>query len=102
MLDTSRWMQTSRLSGLSDPDATERRHPDSEDGGEMVQTPGPGSCDADPDQDREIDEGHTTAPGGADEISSDREDLELPTPRAVLVITLQRVNEAAFKRYTEG
>ena len=75
----------------------------------MVQTSGPGSWDADPgsrdtdpDQDKEIDGGHTTAPAGADETSSDREDLELPTPRAVLVITLQRVNEAAGQRYTEG
>jgi hypothetical protein len=67
----------------------------------MVQALGPGSYDAGSDQDKEIDDGYATAPGGAGEISSDQNDLELPTPRAVLVIALQRVDEAIFNRHTE-
>jgi hypothetical protein len=85
------------LSGLSDPDATERRHPDSEDGGEMAQTPCPGSCDAGSDQDKGINDRDTAAPAGAGEMS-DQDDLERPSPRAVLVITLRRINEATFGR----
>jgi hypothetical protein len=67
----------------------------------MVHPPGPGSHDAGSAQDNEIDDGHTTAPAGTGEISSDHDDLEQPTPRAVLVIALRRVDDAAVDRHTE-
>jgi hypothetical protein len=67
----------------------------------MAQTPGPGSCDAGSDQDRDINDRETAAPRGAGEISSDQDDLERPSPRAVLVIALQRMDEATFGRPAE-
>jgi hypothetical protein len=50
----------------------------------MVQTPGPGGFNAGFAQDTKIDDVHTTAPVGASEIGSKHDDLEQPTPRAVL------------------
>ena len=61
----------------------------------MVQIPGPGSHDAGSDQHTEIDDEPATAPAGAAEIGSVHDDLEQPSPRAVLVISLRRVNDAA-------
>ena len=63
----------------------------------MVQTPGPGSCDAGSDPDQETGEEFIAAPEGAGETTGGQDDWELPTPRAVLVITLRQMTAADWR-----
>lgn len=68
-----------------------------------MQTPDPGSCDAGSDQGEEIDIRHTLACTGDDDLDRDPDDLELPTPRAVLTVALHQVtvDEALYHRNPE-
>jgi hypothetical protein len=95
MLDASRQGHVNRLSGPSDGDEPKRRKRIA-NRGEAVRTTGPGSRDTGSGQDRESDDMDVSPPGSTRDDDSAQDDVELPTPAAILRFMLLPANEIAF------